>query len=279
MPSEPSAAEAPSALWGPAGGIRYHVRALRYARQLWEPFRWPLGDWLLRWQTVEPTLLLVGPSAGYNLQPFLLERFRKVVVLEPDPLARWLLQRRLARVPLDPRPTLELIAEDQLVYHPERLPRLLERLGPTAILFCNVLGQLRHLLGVDDTEDPRFVAVRSAVQGVLAGRSWASFHDRVSGALAPSLEEPLLSAHRWSDAELVQHAFYGGTDVLGGTVLDHGMQGFFPEQLPHLYLRWELAPGSFHVIEAVASATEAPDEPASVPAEPAGVPGASEPGA
>ena len=91
-----------------------------------------------------------------------------------------------------------------------------------------------------------------------SGRSWASFHDRVSGALAPSLEEPLLSSQRWSDEELVQHAFYGGTEVLGGTVLDHGMAGFFPEDLPHLYLRWELAPGSFHVIEAVASATEEP---------------------
>src|SRR5688572_29072516 len=244
------------ALWGPAGGLRYHLRALRFGRRLWEPFRWPLGDWLLRWQTREPTLLLVGPSAGYNLQPFLLERFRHVVVLEPDPLARWLLQARLRRVPLEPRPTLELIAEDQLVFHPERLPRLLERVGPCAILFCNVLGQVRHLLGVDDTEDPRFASVRSAVQQALVGRSWASFHDRVSGALAPSLEDPLLSSHRWSDEELVQHAFYGGSDVLGGTVVDHGMSGFFPEELPHLYLRWELAPGSFHVIEAVASDVE-----------------------
>ncbi len=259
MPSESASSRAqPGALWGPAGGVRYHLRALRFSRRLWEPFRWPLGDWLLRWQTQEPTLLLVGPSAGYNLQPFLLERFQRVVVLEPDPLARWLLQWRLARVPLEPRPKLELIAEDQLVYHPERLSALLERLGPTAILFCNVLGQLRHLLGVDDTEAPAFAAVRSAVQQSLQGRSWASFHDRVSGALAPSLEEPLLSQHRWSDEELVRHAFYGGSDVLGGTVLDHGTQGFFPEDLPHLYLRWELAPGSFHVIEAVASATEAP---------------------
>jgi hypothetical protein len=243
-------------LWNPAGGVRYHLRALRHAARLWEPFRWPLGEWLLGWQTSEPTLLLVGPSGGYNLQPFLLERFARVVVLEPDPLARLVLRRRLARVPLDPRPELELIAEDQLVFHPERFARLLERLGPTAILFCNVLGQLRQLLEVEDTGAPSFVAVRAAVRAAIAGRSWASFHDRVSGALPPSLEEPIASAHRWSDQELLQHAYYGGSDAIGGELLDHGTEGFFPEALPHLYLRWELAPGSYHLIEAVASTAE-----------------------
>jgi hypothetical protein len=241
------------ALWNPAGGVRYHVRALRYAARLWEPFRWSLGEWLLRWQTHEPTLLLVGPSAGYNLQPFLLERFQRVVVLEPDPLARWLLRQRLARVPLDPRPQLQLIAQDQLVFHPERLASLLERLGPTAILFCNVLGQLRHLLDVEDAAAPPLAAVRAAVVRATEGRSWASFHDRVSGPLAPSLEDAVVAERRWSDEELLEHAYYGGGEALGGALFDHATHGFFPEELPHLYLRWELAPGSFHLIEAVCS--------------------------
>jgi hypothetical protein len=256
MPSEPDAARVPSKLWNPAGGVRYHLRALRYATRLWEPFRWALGEWLLGWRTSEPTLLLVGPSAGYNLQPFLLERFQRVVVLEPDPLARWLLRRRLARVPLDPRPRLELIGEDQLVFHPDRFAPLLERLGPTAILFCNVLGQLQHLLQVEETTAPSFVAVRESVRAALQGRSWASFHDRVSGPLAPSLEEPSAAQQRWSDAELLEHAYYGAEEEIGGTLFDHGTAGFFPESLPHLYLRWELAPGSFHLIEAVASEHE-----------------------
>jgi hypothetical protein len=247
-----------SALLNPAGGLRYHWRALRHAARLWEPFRWPLGEWLLRWQTSEPNLLLVGPSGGYNLQPFLLERFQRVVVLEPDPLARFILRRRLARVPLEPRPVLEFIAQDHLVLHPERLGPLLSRLGPTAILFSNVLGQLRHLLDVEDTATASFSAVQAAVRAATQGRSWASFHDRVSGELAPSLEDPLVSDHRWSDEELVEHAYYGGSDVIGGTLLDHGMAGFFPESLPHVYLRWELAPGSFHLIEAVSSDAGAP---------------------
>ncbi|HKO91064.1 MAG TPA: hypothetical protein VJU61_07930 [Polyangiaceae bacterium] len=249
MPSSRS----PSAVWNPAGGWRYHWRALRHSRRLWEPFRWPLGEWLLRWETTEPTLLLVGPSAGYNLQPFLLERFQRVVVLEPDPVAHWLLARRLAKVPLDPRPALEFIAEDQLVFHPERFAPLLERVGPSAVLFCNVLGQLQHLLGVEDTEQPAFVAVRAAVQAALVGRSWASFHDRVSGSLAPSLEDPVVSPQRWSDAELLEQAYYGGTDPQAAALQDHGTEGFFPAELPHVYLRWELEPGAFHLIEGVFS--------------------------
>jgi len=156
-------------------------------------------------------------------------------------------------VPLDPRPALEFIAEDQLVFHPQRLAALLERLGPTAVLFCNVLGQLRHLLGVEDTESPAFVAVRAAVQAAIVGRSWASFHDRVSGSLAPSLEDPVVSTHRWSDTELLTQAYYGGTEPLAATLQDHGTEGFFPAELPHVYLRWELEPGAFHLIEAVFS--------------------------
>jgi hypothetical protein len=242
-----------SALFGPAGGLRYHYRAWRYGQRSWSSFRWPLGEWLLEWQTDEPTLLLVGPSGGYNLQPFLLERFRRVVVLEPDPLARWILRRRLARVPLDPRPSLEFIAEDQLVFHPERLEPLLAGLGPTAILFCNVLGQLRHLLEVEDNEAPALVAVRTAVHAACVGRSWASFHDRVSGSIAPSLEEAMWAPSRWSDEELLEYAYYGSSETRDVGLFDHGTEGFFPADLPHGYLRWELEPGSFHLIEAVAS--------------------------
>lgn len=246
-----------NAAFNPAGGLRYHVKALRYSERLWADFRWPLGEWLLDWRPPERTLLLVGPSGGYNLQPFLLERFERVVVLEPDPLARWIFRRRLARVPLDPRPRLEFIAGDHLIGHPERLAPLLSSLGDSAILFCNVLGQVRHVLGVEEADAPAFMAVRAAVNAALPGRSWASFHDRVSGSVAPTLEDPMASDHRWSDDELLEQAFYVGAEPLKALLVDHAMQGFFPEALPHLYLRWELEPGVFHVIEAVAD--ERPD--------------------
>jgi hypothetical protein len=250
MPSEAAG------LTNPAGGLRYHIKALRYGERLWSPFRWSLGEWLLDWHPPERTLLLVGPSGGYNLQPFVLERFERVVVLEPDPIARWLLSRRLRKVPLEPRPTLEFIARDHLVHHPERLADLLSSLGRCAVLFTNVLGQVRHLLEVEEAETPEFAKVRSAVRGALVGRSWASFHDRVSGRVAPTIEEPVLSEHRLSDDELLDSAYYEGASPIKAMLFDHATEGFFPEALPHLYLRWEIEPGVFHVIEAVADVHE-----------------------
>jgi hypothetical protein len=246
--------------FNPAGGVNYHLRARRYAKKLWEPFRWSLGEWLLSWAPPEPNLLLVGPSAGYNLQPFLFERFERVVVLEPDPLARWLFQRRLARAPLEPRPRLELIAEDHLVGHPERLAPLLERAAPCAILFSNVIGQLGTL--VDEAEQgAAFDAIRSAVRAALPGRSWASFHDRVSGLLEPSIATARADA-RWSDAEVLRHAYGAGDGPSLVELTDHGTQGFFPADLPHSYFRWHFEPSYFHLIEAVAAVRGAGEPPA-----------------
>ncbi len=237
--------------FNPAGGLRYHWRALKHSERLWAPFRWPLGEWLLSWQPPEPTLVLAGPSGGYNLQPFLLERFERVVILEPDPLAHWIFRYRLSRVPLERRPRLEFIREDHLVEHPERLAPLLERLGPSAIAFCNVIGQLRFLLDVDDLTGPRAAAVKDAVRAAISGRSWASFHDRVSGQLAPTIEDPVVADHGWSSRELIDAAYYAGGEAVDAALLDHGTEGFFPEDLPHMYCRWELEPGMFHLIEAV----------------------------
>jgi hypothetical protein len=238
-----------------AGGIRYHLRARRYSKRLWQPFRGSLGEWLLRWAPPEPNLLLVGPSAGYNLQPSLFERFEHVSVLEPDPIARLLFRRRLQQAKLSRHPRLELITSDHLVHHPERLVPLLHRLGQPALLFCNVLGQLVTLLAHDeldgDRPDPELDAIKSTVRSAIQGRSFCSFHDRVSGALAPSFAGVLPSARRWSDAEVIRHAY----DVrsLGGPVElhDHSTEGLFPATLPHSYFHWELSPGQHHLIEGV----------------------------
>jgi hypothetical protein len=234
-----------------AGGVRYHLLARRHASKLWEPFRWALGEWLLRWSPPEPTLLLVGPSAGYNLQPFLFERFERIVVLEPDPIARFLFRRRLQRAPLDRRPRLEFIAHDHLVQHPERLAPLLDRLGQPALLFANVLGQVALLL--DEPEPSAGLdAVRAAVRAAIAGCSFASVHDRVSGPLAPSFDGLRDSPRRWSDAELLAHAYDTDDTAPLIELEDHSTEGFFAPELPHAYLRWEISPGQHHLIEAVA---------------------------
>lgn len=236
--------------FNPAGGLAYHALARRHAKALWQPFRCALGEWLLRWTPPETSLLLVGPSAGYNLQPSLFERFERLVVLEPDPVARFLFERRLRRAPLERQPRLEFIADDHLVQHPERLVPLLERLDQPALLFGNVLGQIMVLL--DEPEPgPGLAAVQRAVRAAIAGRSFASIHDRLSGSLRPSFDGLRDSPHRWSDSEALAEAYRhdGSTRV---ELQDHATEGFFPHELPHAYLRWELEPGQHHLMEAVA---------------------------
>jgi hypothetical protein len=245
------------AFLNPAGGLRYHLRALRHSRSLWQPFRWALGEWLLDWRPPETTLLLVGPSGGYNLQPFLFERFQRVVCLEPDPVARAVFARRLAKAPLDARPKLEFVSDDYLLQHPERLLELLEGLGSACVLFSNVLGQLRALLQVASSDAPELVRVREGVHEALVGRSWASFHDRVSGFARPTFDGVVIADARLTDDEVIAAAYEDSvtaTQLANTELLDHLTEGFFPANLPHAYFVWELGPGLFHLIEGVCSA-------------------------
>jgi hypothetical protein len=244
----------PSILWNPAGGLRYHLRAQLYSKQLWEPFRWAIGEYLLEWKPTAKVLLLVGPSGGYCLQPFFFERFERVICLEPDPVAQWVFRRRLAMTPLESRPTLEFIAEDHLVSHPERLPTLAASLGDCAILFSNVLGQVRGLLGLRDAESESLERVRAAVREATAGRAFASFHDRVSGRLRPTFVQPFSSDRRLTDDELVEELYKYSREWEKNrelSLFDHLTDGFFPAELPHTYFTWPLLPGHYHIIEAV----------------------------
>jgi hypothetical protein len=186
----------------------------------------------------------------------LFERFERVVCLEPDPLARWLFRRKLEKAPLDRRPRLEFIAEDHLVRYPERLPKLTETLGDCALLFSNVLGQLRELLEISEKSDPNLERIRRAITEATHGRPFASFHDRVSGRLRPNFVQPFHCDHRLSDEALVAHLYkhsFGPGNTGENLLLDHLTEGLFPDELPHEYFLWPLEPRRYHVIEAVLS--------------------------
>jgi hypothetical protein len=253
------------ALFNPAGGLRYHLRAYRHSARLWQPFRWTLGEWLLGWRPPETTLALFGPSGGYCLQPFLLERFERVICFEPDPLAYAIFRRRIDRAPLDRRPVLERVAEDHLLLHPGRLRPRLETLGGAALLFSNLLGQVPTLLAGAQAAPEQHERVREAVRDAIRDRSFASFHDRVSGVVRPEFEQPLSADGRLTDRELFGVVYHAAddddADSLG--LLDHQSAGYFSEALPHAYFKWELEPGLFHLIEAVCLARA--EEPESRP--------------
>jgi len=251
-----------SAAWlNPAGGLRYHARGFRYSKTLWYGFRFALAEWLYAWQPPERRLVIVGPSAGYCFQPFFFERFDEVLCLEPDPLARRLFAFRLARAPLEKRPRLSFEARDLLLDEPSRFRERLEAEGDVAVLFSNVVGQFRVLLGAATADDPRLARLRDALLPAVGSRSFASFHDRVSGAVEPLVEGALVVDQRLDDREVVEHCYPGHDDPDSmiraderAPLLDHLTEGFFPAERPHAYFSWELLPGTFHLIEATARA-------------------------
>lgn len=236
-----------------SGGLRYHARGFRYQSSLWRPFRWHLSEWLYGWKPPERRLVLVGPSAGYCLEPLLFEQFDEILCLEPDPVARFLFSRKLARAGLEKTPKLRFEARDVLIADPSRFGELLRAEGDVAVLFSNVLGQLRVLVEGGDVR-ARVAEIRAAILPAVGERSWASFHDRVSGEHEPMMEGLVVADGRLSDAELVASFFPTlGADAIGDTsraeLFDHLTRGIFPEEAPHAYLTWELMPRVFHLIE------------------------------
>lgn len=236
-------------LTGPSGGVVYHTRAARHADDLWRPFRTAISTWLDRWPTVDERLILIGPSAGYTLDDRFLARFRSILAIDPDPLAPALFRQR-HRAVLEAGTTLTWSALDHFVSGSlDDLERLLAAHDQTSVLFSNFLGQL-HLLYPEATCEERLERCRARFPELLSGRSWASYHDRLSGQLPLRFDQPDPQPKRLGDDALLDRYFAGR----GGELVDHRTERLFPADLPHAYLHWELTPGQHHLIEAVHAA-------------------------
>lgn len=231
----------------PSGGLVYHLRAARYRASLWAPFRAELAGWLEAcFPQAAGELLLVGPSAGHCLPVALLQRFERLTVVEPDPLARMLLQRRLG-VQLETERRDLLVAP--LLSGRVGLEAVLERRPRASVLFCNLLGQLHFALSDDEHAQLQAEFARRIVPA-LSGHSWASFHDRWSLDATAVTPLPSLSfAQQPSDDQLARAWF--GKDDPPVTVLDHGTNKLFPKALPRRYFGWQITPAVVHIVEAV----------------------------
>ncbi len=242
----------PLAWLNPAGGLRYHVRALLAGRD-WQPFRAALADWLRAFDAPAVRAVLVGPSAGYTLPDAFLSRFSAITVLEPDPIAGFLLSRRLRALGVA---TLHLERADRLIAPllgaGEGLAELLRRDPSACVIFANVLGQARFL--VRDPDFERFKnAFRAQIGPLLAGRAWLSFHDRLSGGLAPSLDQPYIAPARLDDADVLRELYPSAPGDTKVELFDHQSEGFFPSGLAHSYFHWQIDRARHHLIEGVMS--------------------------
>jgi hypothetical protein len=235
-------------LFGPSGGLVYHARAMRDATSLWRPFHVAVRSWLARWQPTSQRLVLIGPSAGYSLDGAFLSRFARIVAIDTDPLAEALFRQRHREVDrLAAR--LQWLRVDHFAQCDlTGLKALLEVEPGSAVLFCNLLGQL-HLVLRGDQSEQKLEFWRQAIPELLVGRPWASYHDRVSGPTPLDFEQPLTLPQRLDDQRLLDR-FYAGH---GGELIDHRTAGMFRADRVHDYMHWELTRGYWHLVEATCS--------------------------
>lgn len=227
-----------SYLFHPSGSLPYHLRAWRWRHTLWAPFHDVVRRWLTDWRPETGHLVLIGPSGGYALTARFLERFERITVLEPDPLARWLLRRRFPECAFEWR-------ESGYLALPDGFARLAATYPDAALLFCNLLGQ--ELQGQPaDFDRATWLA---ELEPALAGHFWASWHDLASTARAPEASVPACLAQALPLDELLAQCWSGGDLEIN----DHETAGLCPA-LPRRYAIWRLAPRRHHVIEWLSAA-------------------------
>lgn len=237
-------------LFTPSGGLVYHLRAWRHRASLWAPFRQAVETWLASTLLGPGELVLVGPSAGHCLPDSVLRRFEQVLVLEPDPVARWLLGRRLthAQIEIEAR---DLLVEP-LLRSGEGLGELLRARPRASVLFCNLLGQLHFALSEEQQATFRR-AFRERILPELASRKWASFHDRWSLDRSAAEPVPLMRTFSALPSDDELGASWFGADAAPVAVLDHHTSQLFPSHLPRRYFSWQITPSALHVVEGVSA--------------------------
>ena len=227
----------PAGWLSPSGGIVWHLRALRF-RGHWTAFISDIGEWLDTWRHGCSGLLLLGPSAGWCLTDRFLSGFPRIHAVEMDPVAPFAFDLLHGRALRRSGSRITWQHADLFV----ELERLLDAYPDYAILFSNVLGQ--HALHRGETG--RAQAELESLRQRLAGRRWASFHDRLSGAWPRA--RPIPAVIRLAAAE--------GAEALArrvavpGVWYDHLTTNVLPANCTRLILPWMIRPARLHWIEA-----------------------------
>jgi hypothetical protein len=213
---------------------------------LWAAFRSELDGWFERWQPPAKTLVIVGPSGGYCLPLSVVSRFERLVCIEPDPIARYVLARRLRALPGERE--IEWVSRDvwiEPLLRGETLPT--DWLRPDcALFFSNFIGQLMFLVPDMRWTDYQLLW-RQQVWPVLERVPWASFHDRLSGPLAPAIDPAASGGARATDKRVL--SWYRAHEA--GELLDHASGELLPPSRNYGYFHWPLTPDQHHLIEAV----------------------------
>lgn len=217
-----------------SGGFFYHLRALRFKSRYWGSHLEGTARFLAKWNPRSKSILLVGPSAGYSLPKGWLSRFETILAYEPDPIARFMFERRHGVRP-------HWIPKRFPFQSAEPLGELPEPVG--AVLFCNILGQIVI------PNPGRFGPI---LRAALEGREWASYHDALSGCrIEFDLEEvrpERASLHEMKGWVYVPERGRTHVEVNAHTAPEVFRDG---KGLRFSYWQWRIIPDYTHLIEGV----------------------------
>ena len=169
------------------GGVAWHWLAWR-SQARWASTSQAIEHWLLNQAQVfkasgvvgQPSLLLIGASAGWMMSSQWLQQFARVDTFDIDPLAAPLFKWRHGAALKSQGVELHCHTHNAL----QDLPTLLNAHPKACVFFDNVLGQMRF-----QRPSAAWQQVEADIQKIqkqLKGREWGSVHDRMSG---PTLEK------------------------------------------------------------------------------------------
>jgi len=234
-----------------AGGLKYHFKAAQNSKKLWAPFREKISTLLMQWQKqntkqLHNELLLIGPSAAYCVDSAFFSSYESIKAIDVDPLAALFFKLRH-------RPVSVKFHLQNLFINDERpFQNLLEQNPNASVLFCNILGQL-PLIFAEQKNTALLEYWKTHLPRLLKNRTWASFHDRVSGPLRPKITHSIKFDHRLSDEELIEHCYNPVSERT--ELVDHDTSGLFPIQCDHVYLPWQIDPSWWQLIEFTVAAS------------------------
>ena len=228
----------------PAGGIYYHIQALKNKNRYWTPFIEDTNDFLSRWNPLQKQLIIFGGSGGYCLKTDFLDRFEEIILVDPDPISGFIFKK-------NHKPTnLRQVTYDYLKTGIRGIKQLTLDFPKGAYLFSNILGQLPFLRPKDiNNFENQFNEVFNKN---LLNRSWATYHDTLSFHFNSPIKHicwPLLlkssgvneTLERWKDQNQIRNSPV--------EIVDHFTDKVFMPRSIQLKTIWKRTPRSFHVIE------------------------------
>jgi hypothetical protein len=203
--------------------------------------------------TSSKELLLIGASAGWMMPSAWLQRFEKVTTFDIDIFAAPLFRRRHGPALQASGTQLRCHTSDALTH----LQTVLRAHRRAAVLFDNVLGQVRFHHPTVDEASQRIETITKA----LRGRSWGSIHDAYSGKVVPSPRprplpsqlKTLQTPHHVSDSARMaspDFAEFGKQLQPQGEWLDHLTANVFPEGTPVHHIAWPYSRAYCHWLQA-----------------------------